>query len=478
MEAAMRVRELFRWEGTVGRSTYVLAGLIALAVKHNLDRLIASAYGLRWNIWSSWLPLEGFLPPTALSANHKAFLLVLFLAAIPFIWFGLVLTVRRLRDAGQATWLAVFFFAPVLNLMFFFVLCLLPENHDPPPPPHPRDAGRPPARFWPTTKMGSALIGVLLATLFGLAGTWVGVSWLGNYGLSLFLALPFAMGYLTVWAYSRRSYTRASDVLTLVSLSVLLCGLAILGVAIEGLVCLLMAAPIAWVLALFGGFLAMKIHNLAWQGRTVSAILPVVLVSVPLLMGTEHVSPPPVARYQVHTAIAIAASPEVVWSHLIRFPPLEPPKEWPFRYAGIAYPIEAHLTGDGLTADRECRFSTGSFKEPILAWETGRHFAFSVSDEPVLMTETSPYGQIRVRHLDDRDFQPERADFVLTPLPNGGTRLEGTTTYINRMWPGAYWHVWTDTIVHSIHNRVFEHIKRLSETDTHAEAARVSDSTR
>jgi uncharacterized membrane protein YhaH (DUF805 family) len=474
----MRALELFRWDGKVGRSTYALAGLIALAVKHNLDRLIAAGFGRRWTAWNSWMPLGRFLQPIELSGKEKAFLLVLFLSAIPFIWLGLVLTVKRLRDTGQPTWLAAFFFAPVINLIFFLVLCFVPEYQNPPPPPHPRDAGKLPASFWPTTKIGSALVGVVLATLLGLAGTWVGVRWLGNYGLSLFLALPFAMGYLTVWAYSRRSYTRVSDVLTLVSLSVLLCGLGILGVAIEGLVCLVMAAPIAWMLALFGGLLAMKIHNLSWQERPASAILAVVLASVPLLMGAEHVSPAPVPRYQVHTAIDIAASPDVVWSHLIRFPALETPTEWPFRYAGVAYPIEARLTGEGLTADRECRFSTGSFKEPILAWETGKHFAFSVSDEPVLMTETSPYGQIHVRHLDDRDFQPERADFVLTPLPNGGTRLEGTTTYLNKMWPGAYWRLWTDAIVHGIHNRVFEHIKRLSEADTQAEAARVSDNTR
>ena len=170
-------------------------------------------------------------------------------------------------------------------------------------------------------------------------------------------------------------------------------------------------------------------------------------------------------RFQVHTTIEIAAPPNVVWARLVQFPELPKPTEWPFRLAGVAYPMEAKLKGEGLTADRECRFSTGSFQEPILAWEPGRHFAFSVASEPLLMTETSPYGQIHVRHLDDHDFQPERADFVLVPLAYGGTRLEGTTTYINKMWPGAYWHFWTDSIVHSIHNRVFQHVKRLAEAD-------------
>jgi len=193
-------------------------------------------------------------------------------------------------------------------------------------------------------------------------------------------------------------------------------------------------------------------------------MLAVMLVSLPVLLGVERVAPPPVPRFQVHTIIEIAAPPEVVWKRLIEFPPLPTASEWPFRL-GIAYPIEARITGEGLTAGRECRFSTGSFKEPILAWEPGKHFAFAVSDEPLLMKETSPYENIHVRHLEDHDFQPERADFVLVRLPTGGTRLEGTTTYQNKMWPGMYWRLWTDAIIHSIHNRVFHHVKALAEAD-------------
>lgn len=174
----------------------------------------------------------------------------------------------------------------------------------------------------------------------------------------------------------------------------------------------------------------------------------------------------------MRTSIEIAAPPGTVWKRIIAFPTLPPPRELPFR-VGIAYPVEARLKGAGLTADRECRFSTGSFQEPILAWEPVKHFAFSVADEPLLMKEMSPYGNIRVRYLEDHDLQPERADVFLTPLPNGGTRLEGIGTYRNKMWPGFYWRIWTDAIVHSIHQRVFEHVKNLAEADARQiEAAR------
>jgi hypothetical protein len=74
--------------------------------------------------------------------------------------------------------------------------------------------------------------------------------------------------------------------------------------------------------------------------------------------------------------------------------------------------------------------------------------------------------------LEDHDFQPERVDFVITPLEAGRSRLEATSIYQNRMWPGAYWRVWTDSIIHRIHYRVFEHIKNLSESDVMARDTR------
>ncbi len=471
----MTALELLGWQGKVRRGVYALVGCIGLAVKHNLDRFIALHFGEKWSLWSYWAPIERLSGLQALSDNDKKFLLTLFLTAIPFIWIGLTMTVKRLRDAGQPTWLAILFFAPVINLIFLAVLAVYPSA--------PTEAGLAAAniprisRFWPRSMWGSAALAVGISALVGVLGAWVTITWLGNYGLSLFLALPFVMGYISVWAHTRAHPRSYINVLALASLSVFLAGMGILAIAIEGVICLVMAAPIAWLLALLGGSLAYVIHTEPGFGRAQTSTFGAVLLALPLLMSIEHAAPPAVPRFQVHSSIEIAAPPEIVWKRIIAFPPLTKPNDAFFRYAGIAYPMEARIRGEGLAADRECRFSTGSFKEPILAWETNKHFAFGVADEPMLMTETSPYGQIHVRHLEDRDFQPERADFVLTALPNGGTRLEGTTTYQNKMWPGAYWRLYTDAIVHTIHRRVFEHVKQLSEADMryHAVAARDSE---
>jgi hypothetical protein len=79
------------------------------------------------------------------------------------------------------------------------------------------------------------------------------------------------------------------------------------------------------------------------------------------------------------------------------------------------------------------------------------------------MKEWSPYGEIHPAHLDGY-FVSKRGRFVLTPLTNGHTRIEGTSWYQHGLKPGPYWRWWSDAIIHRIHRRVLNHIKDLSES--------------
>ena len=457
----MKVSDFLRFDGTVSRRTYALVGFIGFAIHHNLDRLLASSLRFPWGIWNYWIPFENLTRPGKLLPQEQRLLYLLVLTALPFIWIGVAMTVKRLRDAGQPPWLTLLFFAPMVNLLFFAVLCVLPSRRTEPLPAR-RSATV--LGFWPDGRAGSAALGAAVAAFFGVLITWIDLRLLGDYGMTLFIAVPFVMGYLAMWVHGQRFRRGLKDLFAVVSLTVALALTGILAIAAEGVICLLMAAPLAWILALLGGAVAMVMHNRSTLPHPEPSTFAILLVALPVLLGAEHAARPPVPRFEVRTSMEIAAPPEVVWKHITSFPPLPPPSELPFR-VGIAYPVEARLEGQGLTAYRECVFSTGSFQEPILAWKPARHFAFSIADEPLLMKETSPYGDIHVRHLDDHDLQPERGDVYLTPLPNGDTLLEGVGTYRNKMWPGFYWRIWADAIVHRIHRRVFAQVKALSEAE-------------
>jgi hypothetical protein len=324
--------------------------------------------------------------------------------------------------------------------------------------------------YLPSSRWGSATVGAFAGAILGTILSWFSISLLGGYGFTLFLAIPFFMGYLGAWLYCYRAPRSFGECCSVALCSVLLTGAIIVGIAFEGIFCVAMAAPIAVPLALLGAYLAFKMQEARCLQGQPSTMFSLLLI-IPLLAGAEFWAPAPTPRFKVHTSIEIAAPPEMVWRRIIAFPRIDAPLHWVFRL-GMSYPLEAKIAGAGLSADRQCVFSTGAFREPILAWDEGKHFAFGVSEEPPLMKEWSPYGEIQVRHLEDHDFRPERADFYLAELPGGRTRLDGWTTYENRMWPGAYWRLWTDEIVHQIHVRVFQHVKELAEEDARSSARR------
>src|SRR5450432_2481799 len=438
----MEIRILFGFQGRVSRVTYALTGILGVLLKHNLDRLLA--YKLLHHSWgvSNYLSPLGILSgPHILASQEKQFLLALGVTAVPFIWVGIAMTVKRLRDAGLPTRLVVLFFAPILNLFFFLLLCALPSRKA-----MNNTKGREVGILASVLPKSQFAIGVFSAIAGALAGSalcWVSIAVFGTYGWTLFLGIPFFMGFLAVWLYCYQSFRAFSECGLVGTSTVVLTGLVILSFAIDGLFCIIMAAPIAIAMALLGAYVAYVIQGVRSAEAQSGAVLSLFL-AVPLMGSAEFLTPLPTPEFKTHTSIEISAPPQIVWQHIISFPHIDEPLNPIFRL-GISFPLEAQITGTGLTADRQCIFSSGAFREPILAWEEGKHFAFGVSEEPPLMKEWSPYANIHVRHLDDHDFKPQRADFYLTALPNGRTRLDGWTTYQNRMWPGAYWRLWTDT---------------------------------
>jgi hypothetical protein len=95
-------------------------------------------------------------------------------------------------------------------------------------------------------------------------------------------------------------------------------------------------------------------------------------------------------------------------------------------------------------------------------WDEPRLLKFGVTANPAPLNELSPYGNIQPPHLHGY-FVSKQGQFLLTALPGGRTRLEGTTWYQHTMWPAAYWHLWSDYIIHKIHLRVLEHIRAEAE---------------
>lgn len=283
---------------------------------------------------------------------------------------------------------------------------------------------------------------------------------LGVYGWALFLLTPFVLGLLSARVLLAAD-PEASGARTLVA-AVVANGLAaalLVAVALEGAICIVLSLPISMPMAVVGAWVAHGLRGDALVTRPVA----LAVLSVPLVMGMEAGAGREPPSRAVTTSVVVDAPPEVVWRHVIRFPPLPEPTGLAFRY-GVAYPQSATLEGRGVGAIRRCRFTTGDFVEPITVWDPPRRLAFSVRSQPEPMEELSPWGEVHAPHLDSF-LRSRRGQFRLVALPGGRTRLEGTTWYENRMWPARYWLAWSDEIIGSIHEQVLTHVERLAEAE-------------
>ena len=440
------------------RGDYAKWGVLLWAVKYNLDRYVASAvFDSPWYPWSYLLGIRD-------ASSHGGLLLALLALSLPFILWGVTLTMRRLRDAGWPGVMVVLFFIPFVNLLFFASLCLQPSREPPP-------INRTPPGWWrrvlaTESPVLAASLGIAASVALGLGLTLFGTTFIKNYGWGLFVGTPFMMGFFSALFYSVPQVRTWPECAVVAMVSVVIVSGLLVLLAVEGIVCLLMAAPIGFTLALLGATAGWAVQLERWSHRLDEIRLyAAAWLLAPALLALEARTPGVTPLHAVTSVCEIAAPPETVWRHVVSFGELLPPTEKIF-LAGIAYPVRARLEGRGVGAVRYCEFSTGPFVEPITVWDEPRQLSFDVRAQPHPMREWSPYAEIHPAHLEGF-FRSRQGEFRLTALPGGHTRLEGTTWYEQSLWPQAYWKPWSDYLVHAIHRRVLAHIKAGAEHDPH-----------
>jgi len=451
----------------VDRGVYALVGVIGFALKHNLDRLIATAgFDRRWTLFNYWEPLQHVGQITSLHQDEAKFLATLVATALPFIWVGVVMTLKRLRSTRAPLGLVILFFVPFFNLIFFLALSLLPAQVSSGNEAAGMSSESAHLRFIPDNVLASASWAVFLTAAVGLGTALLATQVLRNYGWGLFVALPFALGLISATIHGIRQPRGLGSCIGVASVSVIVLGATLLAVAVEGGICLIMAFPIALLLAIAGGVCGYFVQKRPEHGNSAPAYLAVLLVLTPSLQWVERALAPRPRVFVVRSSVDIKAPPEDVWKQVVAFSQIGPPHELLFR-AGIAYPIRAEIVGRGAGAKRRCVFSTGAFVEPIQIWDEPRQLKFSVTENPPPLEEWTPYHHIEPPHLQGF-LKSEGGQFLLTSLPNGSTRLEGTTWYQHGLWPAAYWRLWSDEIIHCIHMRVLMHIQEEVEGATSA----------
>jgi len=386
-----------------------------------------------------WLTLW----PGDASLDGPAITLLVF-GMVASMWLLGALAFRRAETTGSHPAWAALIVVPLLQLGALGYLAWQPDRPDT-LPPEPIE-----------TKWRSSLVGTLAGGSVGLLGSACWTLVVGEYGWGLFLGTPLVMGFVAARLANQHEDIGRRASCKIALWSVLLGGLAMLALAIEGIVCLLMAAPLIGVMAVLGALAGRK-----WalrQGVGTTRLRSVALL--PLLMAVET-QLPPADSFEDVRSIEIAASPAAVWDSVVHMGPIPARPAAPFGW-GLAYPLRGTIRGEGPGAVREGVFSTGVAYEQVTVWEPGKRLEFDVLSDPPMMHELSPYREVHAPHLSGY-FMTRDARFRIEPLANGKTRLTLATRHELSIAPIAYWKPISLWAIHANKRRVLEHFRNQAE---------------
>lgn len=310
-------------------------------------------------------------------------------------------------------------------------------------------------------------VSILLGLAYGLSMRWMVGHNRQIYPIIMsweFIGLvPFAMGFITVFVVERRRPQAKIAWFLLPWVPVALGLLATMVFGWEGIICVVMLAPLAMLCAGLGGIAAgFIVRSVASaSARNASLMLVATLPFITAPVGQRYF-----LKNETRTAatcIDIAASPEIVWRNIERVPPIrdaELPLSWS-RAIGFPAPIEATLSQEGVGGVRHATFARGVlFIENVDVWEPGHRLAFSIHAQTEQIPRTTLDEHVRIG---GPYFDVLRGEYVLEPLPNGVTRLHLYSQ--QRLSTDFNWYaqLWTGAIMRDLQNGILYVIKNRCE---------------
>ncbi|MBI1333318.1 MAG: hypothetical protein GC165_10615 [Armatimonadetes bacterium] len=279
------------------------------------------------------------------------------------------------------------------------------------------------------------------------------------YGYGLFIVVPVFAGF-TAGLYAFRKSVDETWRIWHIALWIYLCvTLLLLVFVLEGIVCMLMAFPIAYPCMALGARLGCYVQSQFGKNKPMMvSIVPM----LPIIAVSTCFHREPVVHQSESTELVIKAPKEAIWPYLFNLKTLEAPKSLVLR-TGVAYPTEVCSEANTVGAKRECVLSTGTMTEIVTEVEPFKRLRFDVVETPPPLKETNPFGQVHAPH-EHGYFDVEWGEFQLIDLGNGRTRLIGTSRYRYNLFPAWYWGLINNTVVEQVHRRVMEEIKRRCES--------------
>ena len=299
--------------------------------------------------------------------------------------------------------------------------------------------------------------GMIAGVALTLLSVTISALFFGVYGYGLSIVSPFIIGAIAAYFANRKQDVGPSATTRIALGATLLGGVSLVATALEGVLCIAMASPLAIPVALVGGLLG---RSIARAGRRPVRDTLSSFALLPIVFATEYAFPP-MTTFETYQTIGVNAPPEMVWNAIVKMDTINEPLALPFRL-GVAYPLRGEVLGEGVGATRRGEFSTGIAIERVTEWIRGQRLAFVVENDVPAMQEISPYREVHAPHAVGY-FRTTLTSFDLARRPDGGTEIIERTFHQLKLDPAYYWLPMARWIVRENNARVLAHIQHQAE---------------
>ncbi len=237
-----------------------------------------------------------------------------------------------------------------------------------------------------------------------------------EYGVTFFMIFPAAVGFAIGTHDSNKRVIYSLIFGLLIFFGFLLAG------ALEGIVCVLMASPIFFVMMFVGYKFQQSVVKKEPKDsqKLLISLAPILLLLI--LDPIEQMLQPEPKIVTIENSIVLDYSPEIVFDEVKQMDKLDAEKPIGL-WLGLPSPYRCELEADTVGAKRNCLFENGKIIAEITKYEKGRILEMDVIDYS----------------LTGRDwFEFVDATYTFESI-NEKTKITRTSSYKSILHPRAYW---------------------------------------
>ncbi|HYF68984.1 MAG TPA: polyketide cyclase [Ohtaekwangia sp.] len=262
-----------------------------------------------------------------------------------------------------------------------------------------------------------------------------------GYGLSFFVFLPFALGYIL-----GKSTVKTMSLWGL-TISLFVFFALLLGGGLEGMVCILMAMPlilVAIALGVFVNYLLKKYKKPNKQDNLIkSTILPFCLFLVFGFIETELTKNDQFV-IEVKSQIILPYSAIQVYEAIKSVDTLDAEKPFLMKL-DLPIPQKCILGEEKVGGIRTCYFEGGQIVERITELEKGKILKMDVIDYQLTGRKWLGF---------------KEAIYLFDTIDDGGTKMTRITTYTSELYPRFYWEPLEKIGIEQEHEYVFSNLEK------------------